>query len=92
MVKMGTSSQLTSWDWHNYTFCIQQIYMYSLQFKCENFKLLSICIINKSETGIYKLLVQSRLTRLSLRGRRLKANGRGFLGAREKRGARFSHA
>ena len=49
-------------------------------------------VISKSETGIYKLLVQNHCitykTRLSLRGRRLKEKGMRVLGAREKRGAR----
>ena len=62
--------------------------MYSLQFKYENFKLSSIYLIKKSETGIYQLLVQNHCitykTRLSLRGRRLKEKGMGVLGAREK--------
>ena len=56
-------------------------------------------VISKSETGIYKLVVQNHCitykTRLSLRGRRLKEKGMGVLGAREKKNqnvfSNFSH-
>ena len=67
--------------------------MYSLQFKYENLKLLSIYLIKKARREFINCLFNHSIaykTRLSLRGRRLKEKGMGVLGAREKRGVRAS--
>ena len=64
MVKMGTSSQLTSCDGTGRTkhFAYSKFLCtpYSLNMRILSYYRFIYIVINKSETGIYKLLVQSQ--------------------------------